>query len=804
MIDVKACPGFVVPLGRVGENNSRRIVFDVSWLSDFPGADLILYNRRVMDEDAYPVFPDQMEIIDGKLYWTVTSADVAAEGSGKCQVAAYLNGAIVKSEIYHTVCLAALDKNQEPPAPWVSWQRQLVSLAHDAEEAANAASQYEQAAETAKKAAETAGESATEDAGRAEESAQNAGLDADRAEQAKTAAQAAQEAAEAAEASVDTKAVTVIQAIETTGGQQVAAVEQKGEQVRQSIPSDYTELSEDVTGLKRAISELDGVVYYQTDNLLDFVTDGFWVRKDFSGSVNVYSLTTANKIPVTGGSELYTALKGLSTDTLGNQFVIRVRQFDANDTQVGSDMTFSSIISTNPIHYTLNASTAKILITLTTNNYNKQITPAMFQEMNPLIYAGFNNNITNETVYRKFEPVTDQLFDEVQSAKSIIGTTFLGFIPSNISYPRIDTTAKTFTLYEATDLIDRRLPNGVKSVTSRIVYDYSSISAQTSAIMFVWDIANSTIIAVKAANANTIDQAKYIPICMFRANRTFVYSSTPIYVDGLLYGVVNLDDVNYGSIWHNDNVRGINHRGYSTAPENTIPAFKLSKDNGFDSVETDVRFTSDGVAVLLHDESINRTARNSDGTTISTTINIADITYEQALEYDFGIYKGTAYAGTKIPRFDQFLIVCRRLGLHPYVEIKTGTQGQIEGLADTAVLCGMKKSTTWISYNASQLGYIKGKIRSARLGLIASSGYESLITTAVGLKTSDNEVFVDLDNYAPVTSSFINDLIAADLPLEVYVNGDWSIGTSNAYITGITTDTGSPSRYLYQLYNRNV
>lgn len=366
------------------------------------------------------------------------------------------------------------------------------------------------------------------------------------------------------------------------------------------------------------------------------------------------------------------------------------------------------------------------------------------------------------------------------------------------------TTAKTFTLFEATDLIDRRLPNGVKSVASRIVYDYSSISAQTSAIIFVWDIANSTVIAVKAANANTIDQAKYIPICMFRANRTFVYSSTPIYVDGLLYGVVNLDDINYGSIWHNDNVRGINHRGYFTAPENTIPAFKLSKDNGFDSVETDVRFTSDGVAVLLHDESINRTARNADGTTISTTINIADITYEQALEYDFGIYKGAAYAGTKIPRFDQFLIVCHRLGLHPYVEIKTGTQGQIEGLADTVVLCGMKKSTTWISYNASQLDYIKGKLRSARLGLIASIVYESLITTVVGLKTGDNEVFVDLDNYAPVTSSFINDLIAADLPLEVFINGDWSIGTSNAYITGITTDTGSPSKYLYQLYNRNV
>lgn len=251
MIDVKACPGFVVPLGRVGENNSRRIVFDVSWLSDFPGADLILYNRRVMDEDAYPVFPDQMEIIDGKLYWTVTSADVAAEGSGKCQVAAYLNGAIVKSEIYHTVCLAALDKNQEPPAPWVSWQRELVALAQDAVNASTAAQASEQAAETA-------GESAAGDAALAEKAARNAALDAQRAEQAKTDTEAAREAAEAAERSVETKANAAIQDIATAGTEQVAAVEQKGAEVRQSIPSDYTELSEDVGELKDTIFEVSG------------------------------------------------------------------------------------------------------------------------------------------------------------------------------------------------------------------------------------------------------------------------------------------------------------------------------------------------------------------------------------------------------------------------------------------------------------------------------------------------------------------------------------------------------------------
>ena len=116
--------------------------------------------------------------------------------------------------------------------------------------------------------------------------AQAAAASASAAAQAKTEAEAALEAAEEAEAgakeaerSVDDKALTVIQdietagaeqaagirqagadqvdAVETAGSEQAAAVEQKGEQVRQSIPSDYTELSEDVGGLKSAITVTD-------------------------------------------------------------------------------------------------------------------------------------------------------------------------------------------------------------------------------------------------------------------------------------------------------------------------------------------------------------------------------------------------------------------------------------------------------------------------------------------------------------------------------------------------------------------
>ncbi len=114
------------------------------------------------------------------------------------------------------------------------------------------------------------------------------------------------------------------------------------------------------------------------------------------------------------------------------------------------------------------------------------------------------------------------------------------------------------------------------------------------------------------------------------------------------------------------------HRGLATAgmPENVIVSFKDGILNGWRYLETDIRKTLDGVWVLLHDATINRTARNADGTTISTTINIANITYAEALEYDFGIYAGAEYAGTKIPTLDEFLNLCNKAHVYPVIEVK--------------------------------------------------------------------------------------------------------------------------------------
>ena len=243
------------------------------------------------------------------------------------------------------------------------------------------------------------------------------------------------------------------------------------------------------------------------------------------------------------------------------------------------------------------------------------------------------------------------------------------------------------------------------------------------------------------------------------------------------------------------NVKSVNHRGYSAeAPENTIPAYILSKQKGFKYVECDVSFTSDGVAVLLHDSSISRT---SDG---SGDIN--SLTYTQVLQYDFGSWKDAKYTGTKIPTFEEFIMTCKGIGLHPYIELKSNggyTQEQITSIVDMVESCGMRGKVTYISFNSTFLGYVKEADNKARLGYLADIT-TSTIATANGLKTVDNEVFMDV-SYSNITKAKVELCIANDLPLEIWtVNSKNTIENMDNYITGVTSDSLIAGKILYDKY----
>lgn len=108
----------------------------------------------------------------------------------------------------------------------------------------------------------------------------------------------------------------------------------------------------------------------------------------------------------------------------------------------------------------------------------------------------------------------------------------------------------------------------------------------------------------------------------------------------------------------------IAHRGlYSSVPENTIASFEQACLNGFWGIETDIHNTSDGELVCIHDKTVDRT---TDGT---GTVN--DMTFKeiQACTIDTG--NGISdYPGLKIPKFEDYIAICKQYGAIPVIEIK--------------------------------------------------------------------------------------------------------------------------------------
>lgn len=781
---IQAQPNAVIQIGRLGENIYTLVQFDISeYLAQYPNATAILLNMRPGDTSAYPVA--NITTDEQYLYWTVADNDLTVKGMGYCELVIMDGEMVAKSIIYPTQIMDALDGSGEEPADWDTWLSQFESLvaqanssaveaAGSASAAAGSASDASASARDASGYADDAGASAT-DAETAKNAIENMGVDADTLAPGSPAT---------VTKSVDpsTGAVTLsfgipqgeqgVQGETGPQGEQGETGPQgpQGIQGEQGIqgpqgpqgpkgdkgdPGEVTQVEFDE--LKSASKELGVIFPVETSGYING-TGGISAAN--ATKKQVYT----QKIPVTLGDVLSIRLRFSTSHVLWLAYGL----YKADGTYI----TRVTVVSESDPE----ADHCEATVTIT--NVNAR-------------YIAFSYHTYDDaeaTIVRK------------NTAEEQLGSPLAALIP-NGSYPTINTSTKVFTIPDGSVLIDRRLPSGYLVLYSQTC-DYSSVTS-TTAIVFAFDINNGTLAAF--AFSAYIDLTQYIPICTLRTNKGIVASSCPIIVDGLFFGQINIDNIYQGSLWVNDNVKSVNHRGYnSVAPENTLPAFKLSKDMGFRYVETDIRFTSDGVPVLLHDATINRTARNSDGTEVSGTVNIADITYAEASSYDYGIWKGSSYAGTPIPTFVQFLKACRRLGLRPYIELKAGTQAQIEGLVDTAITYGFKGLCTWFSYGDTYLTYVKNYASDERLGLIADTYSSALITTINNLKTADNEVFLYLSSTLQVNDTVVSALVSADVPLECFVNGNYSIVDANPYITGILTDTGDVGQYMYALWNRNI
>jgi glycerophosphoryl diester phosphodiesterase len=251
------------------------------------------------------------------------------------------------------------------------------------------------------------------------------------------------------------------------------------------------------------------------------------------------------------------------------------------------------------------------------------------------------------------------------------------------------------------------------------------------------------------------------------------------------------------NFYNGDNeVRVLAHMGYhKTATRNTLSSYRVARALGFHYVGGDIRFTRDNIPVVVHDATINATARNADGSKISQPVVVREHTYKELLKYDFGLSTNAVWKGEKIPTLEEYMVTCRELGVKPNIHIKTDkglTVSNFESVADIVLQAGMQGKVT---YAANVAYYLRPIIKKDPISLIdiviTDKWTHKYLTDALSLKTGRNKVELALSK-----KLYTHDIAATcrfnKVLITCLANSEAEAAALDAYVDEISTDGALP------------
>lgn len=218
-------------------------------------------------------------------------------------------------------------------------------------------------------------------------------------------------------------------------------------------------------------------------------------------------------------------------------------------------------------------------------------------------------------------------------------------------------------------------------------------------------------------------------------------------------------------------VRTVSHQGYKVnVPKSTKWAYIAAKQHGFEIAENDINFSAQSGRTLFmwHDATFsvcgdiidadhgyalytdgtdyywydtgNEALYNLDyelvsGGSISGMTRVAGSSlqctstpWKLIKEIDVGAYYGNGqFAGTKVQTFEEWVLLCKQLGLEMYVDRKVNTEYFISDLVGIVKKHGMLDHTTWIINVTATIGQaIRAIDPNARLLLLTRPTAEQL------------------------------------------------------------------------------
>jgi len=245
------------------------------------------------------------------------------------------------------------------------------------------------------------------------------------------------------------------------------------------------------------------------------------------------------------------------------------------------------------------------------------------------------------------------------------------------------------------------------------------------------------------------------------------------------------------------------HRGGAgLAPENTLAAFRKALELGVDALEMDLHVTRDGVVVVIHDETLDRTTDGRGG--------VGNLTLEEVRRTDAGGKFAPAFRGERIPTLREVIDLvkakaARRIRLDLELKFYPDHPGKpkdfeervLEILRET----GFVERVNVISFHHPSLTKVKALEPRIRTGLLAGGRQAPQDPVALVRR-------YQADYYSPsfhhITAEVVAALHQADIPIVPWTVNEaaemrriMALGIGTLAGDGLATDF--PDRLLHLL-----
>ena len=154
---------------------------------------------------------------------------------------------------------------------------------------------------------------------------------------------------------------------------------------------------------------------------------------------------------------------------------------------------------------------------------------------------------------------------------------------------------------------------------------------------------------------------------------------------------------------HSDRCLVEGHRGArALLPENTLESFEEAIRLGVDALETDVNMTKDGVPVLCHDRTVDRT---TDGCGVIRQFTLEELNaFDAGARFGDGEFAGRGYKIPTLEEFCEFMTAHREVLLN--VEIKDYGLDNIDETLATLGAFNLLPNCVFACFDASVIHYL--------------------------------------------------------------------------------------------------